>query len=107
MRRIQLFIIYYIKHKDSTSFKPHNPVRFLKNDYFHFINSIGGRWSQDGGLGRNGIRVSAQLGRLPGTGGGPQTPKWMGENPSNWVGHGAWWGSEGGGEVEVGWDWLP
>ena len=45
--------------------------------------------SQDGGLGR-GIRVSSQLGHLPGTGAGPWTPKGTGGTPSDWVGRGAW-----------------
>ena len=65
----------------------------------------GGR-SQDGGLGGHGIRVSAQLGHLPGTGGGPRTPKGTGGTPSDRVGRG-WGGSEGRGEVEAGWDWHP
>ena len=41
---------------------------------------IGG-WSQDGGLGGRGIRVSSQLGPLPGTSGGPQTPTGTGGSP--------------------------
>ena len=36
------------------------------------------RWSQDGILGGHGIHVSSQLGHLPGTGVGPQTPKGTG-----------------------------
>ena len=39
---------------------------------------------------RTRIRVSAQLGQLPGTGGGPQTPKGTGGTPSDRVGRGAW-----------------
>ena len=38
-------------------------------------------WSQDGGLGGWRIRVSAQPGHLPGTGGGPWTPKGTEEPP--------------------------
>ena len=49
---------------------------------------IGG-WSQDGGLGGRGIRVSSQLGPLPGTSGGPRTPKGTGGTPSDQVGRGA------------------
>ena len=60
--------------------------------------------SQDGVLGGRGIHVSTQLGNLPGTDGGPWTPKGTGGTPSDWVGHG---GCEGGGEVEVGQDWSP
>ena len=41
--------------------------------------------SQDGILGGCGIRVSSQLGHLPGTSGGPQTPKGMGGTPSDWL----------------------
>ena len=48
--------------------------------------------SQDGGLGGHGIRISAQLGHLPGTGGGPRTSKRMGGTPSDWVEPGAWGG---------------
>ena len=66
---------------------------------------LGGQ-SQDGVLRRHGVCVSSQLGQLPGTGGGPRTPKGMGGTLSDWVGCGGW-GSEGGGEVEVGQDWRP
>ena len=41
--------------------------------------------SQDGRLGGRRIHVSAQLGHLLGTGGGPQTPKGMGGTPSDRV----------------------
>ena len=54
--------------------------------------------------------MSAQLGHLPGPGGEPRTPKGKGGTPSDWVdvGHeGEWRGSEGGGEVEAGWDQRP
>ena len=51
--------------------------------------------SQDGGLGGCGIHVSAQLGHLPDTGGGPRTPKKTGGTPSDWVGHGACGGVRG------------
>ena len=37
--------------------------------------------SQEGELGGRGIHVSSQLGHLPGTDGGPQTPKVDGRNP--------------------------
>ena len=37
----------------------------------------------------HGIHASSQLGHLPGTGGGPRTPKGMGETPSDRVGRGA------------------
>ena len=50
---------------------------------------------KDGGLEGHGIRVSAQLGPLPGTGGGPQTPKGTGGTPSDRVGRGAWRGVRG------------
>ena len=46
--------------------------------------------SQDGRVGGRSIHVSTQLGRLPGTGGGPQTPKGRGGIPSDLVGCGAW-----------------
>ena len=49
----------------------------------------GGR-SQDGVLGGCGIHVSSQLGHLPGTGGGPRTPKGTGGTPSDWVRRGVW-----------------
>ena len=49
-----------------------------------------GGQSQDGRLGGCGIRGSAQLGHLPGTGGGPRTPKGTGGTPSDRVGCGAW-----------------
>ena len=49
---------------------------------------LGGR-SQDGILGGCGIRVSSQLGHLPGTSGGPRTPKQVGGTPSDWVGRGS------------------
>ena len=52
-------------------------------------NTFQGR-SQDGVLGGLGIHVSSQLGHLPGTGEGPQTPKGTGRTPSDQVGHGAW-----------------
>ena len=54
-------------------------------------------------LGGRGIRVSAQLGHLPGPSGGPRTPKGMGGTPSDRVGCGAWgeWrGRRGGGRTE-------
>ena len=54
-----------------------------------------GRWSQDGGLGGCRIHVSAQLGHLPGTSGGPQTPKGAGGIHSDQVGRGAWGGVRG------------
>ena len=41
--------------------------------------------SQDGVLGGHRIRVSSQLGHLPGTGWGPQTPKGTGGAPSDWL----------------------
>ena len=41
--------------------------------------------NQDGRLGGHGIRLSSHLGHLPGTGGGPQTPKGTGRN-SEWLG---------------------
>ena len=50
---------------------------------------------QDGILGGHGILISAQLGRLPGTGGGPRTPKGTGGTPSDQVGRGAWRGVRG------------
>ena len=62
--------------------------------------------SQDGVLGGSIIRISSQLGHLPGTRGGPQTPKGTGGNPSDRVGREAW-GSEGGGEVEARQEWRP
>ena len=46
--------------------------------------------SQNGRLGGRGIHDSTQLGHLPGTGGGPRTPKGTGGTPSDWVGRGAW-----------------
>ena len=46
--------------------------------------------SQDGVLGGRRIRISSQLGHLPGTGGGPWTPKGTGGTPSDWVGCGVW-----------------
>ena len=49
---------------------------------------LGEGQSQDGILGGYGIRVSAQLGHLPGTSGGPRTPKGTGGTPSNQVGRG-------------------
>ena len=51
-------------------------------------------WSQDGRLGGRRIRVSA-LGHLPGTGGGPWTPKRTGGTPSDWVGCAASGGVKG------------
>ena len=45
---------------------------------------------EDAVVGGRGIRVSSQLGHLPGTSGGPRTPKEMGGTPSNQVGRGAW-----------------
>ena len=45
-------------------------------------------WSKDGVLEGCGILISSQLGHLPGTGGGPRTPKGMGGTPSDRVGHG-------------------
>ena len=47
-----------------------------------------GGQSQDAVLGGCGIRISSQLGHLPGTGGGPRTPKGAGGAPSDRVGHG-------------------
>ena len=47
------------------------------------------------------IHVSTQLGHLPGTGGGPWTPKGMGGTPSDRVGRGAWGGE---GEGKRRWD---
>ena len=41
--------------------------------------------TQDGLLGGCGICISSQLGHLPGTGGGPWTPKGTGGTPSNWL----------------------
>ena len=64
---------------------------------------LGGQ-SQDGVLRRHGVCVSSQLGQLPGTGGGPRTPKGTGRRPSDWVGC---WGEGGAGEVEAGWDQRP
>ena len=37
--------------------------------------------SQDGRVGVRGVCISSQLGHLPGTGGGPWTPKGMGGTP--------------------------
>ena len=51
--------------------------------------------SQDGRLGGCGICLSAQLGHLPGTGRGPQTPRGTGGTPSNWVGRVGWGGVRG------------
>ena len=46
--------------------------------------------SQDGVLGGCGVRVSAQLGHLPGPGGGPRTPKGTEGTSSDCVGCGTW-----------------
>ena len=62
---------------------------------------MGGQ-SEDGVLGGRGIHVSSQLGHLPGTGGGPWTPKGMGGTPSDQVGHGALGGVKG--EEKQRWD---
>ena len=62
-------------------------------------------WSQDGRPGGCGVRVSSQLGHLPGTGGGPWTPKGVGGTPER-LGR-TWGGVDGGGEVEVGWEAGP
>ena len=62
---------------------------FIVENTEKYIKEKGGQ-SQDGILGGRGIRVSSQLGHLPGTGGGPRTPKGMGGTPSDWVGHGEW-----------------
>ena len=45
------------------------------------ILNVTGGGSKDGGLGGRRIRVLAQLGHLPGTGGEPQTPKGTGGTP--------------------------
>ena len=39
------------------------------------------RWSQDSRLGGHGVRISSQLGHIPGTSGGPWTLKCMGGTP--------------------------
>ena len=52
--------------------KPKQKIIFQVN--INYKNKLKNRklegWSQDGGLVGHGIRVSAQLGHLPGTGGG-------------------------------------
>ena len=52
--------------------------------YFQFLankNKASGQ-SNDGGVGGCGVRISSQLGQLPGTGGGPRTPNGMGGIPT-------------------------
>ena len=56
------------------------------------------RWSQDSALGGHRIHVSSQLGHLPGTGGGPRTPKGMGGTPSDWLRD---LGSQAGGKAQA------
>ena len=59
--------------------------------------------SQHGRRGECRVRISAQLGHLPGTGGGPWTRTGgTSEQPGR-----TWWGSERGGEVEAGRDQCP
>ena len=58
--------------------------------------------SQDGVLGGREIRVSSQLGHLPGTGGGPWTPKGTGGTPQRPC---RMWGV--GGEVKGEEKWRP
>ena len=70
--------IYKINNKDLL-YSTGNYTQYLTIDY----NGRG--QSQDGGLGGHRIRVSTQLGHLPGTGGGPQTPKGTGGTPSDWL----------------------
>ena len=60
--------------------------------YLQLILKCGGGQSQDGGPGGRRIRISAQLGHLPGTGGGPRTPKGTEGTPSDWLGCGMWGG---------------
>ena len=64
-----------------------------------------GRQTQDGGVGGRRVRISSQLGHLPDAGGGARHPRVWEEPPKDKVEHGR--GSEGGGEVEVEWDWHP
>lgn len=45
---------------------------------------------EDAVLEGRGIRVSKQLGHIPGTGWGPRTPKGMRGTPSDQVGRGSW-----------------
>ena len=71
-----------------------NPVFLIQrpNDKTELLSRTNtpGAHSQDGVLGGRGIQVSSQLGHLPGTGGGPETPKGTGGTPSDRVGHGTW-----------------
>ena len=69
----------------------------------HLKYNYGGQ-SQDGSMGRHGVRVSPQLGSLPDAGGGPRCPRRWEEPSSKLVGHG---GTEKGGEVEARQDWRP
>ena len=54
------------------------------------IKSVKRGRSQDDVLGGCGICVSSQLGHIPGTRGGPWTPKGTGGTPSDWAGRGVW-----------------
>ena len=87
----------------STTAPPGKPRALLNTDYVGYIqehvagnehgaaglsdktDTAEGR-NQDGILGEYGICVSSQLGHLPGTSGGPRTPKGMGGTPSNQIG---------------------
>ena len=70
-------------------------------------NTEGHLRSQDSGVGRCGVRVSTQLGCLPGAGGRPQCPRRQEEPPSELVRCG---GRRSGGQtgpapLRGGWEW--
>ena len=59
------------------------PGTAMKSEHWLSLVSKGASdWSQDGGVGGRRVRVSSQLGHLPGAGGGCQTPKGTGGIPA-------------------------
>ena len=74
----------------TTGFCPWSP-KFMSFSCQQLKNLGQGGQSQDGRPGGHGVHVSAWLGHLQSTGGGPQTPKGMEGTPSNQVRSGGNW----------------